>query len=127
MRRGLVLATLALSIVSSGNAAPGWRVVASNHAYAIYAKLDVSANVSRPAAIALRVISSPPQRTLVKWSIACSKGGRKGSTSGSYTSQTTALQQLRLPMRLPRSCTVATHGVFPDGGGTLTMKIYSRS
>lgn len=127
MRCGLVLAIVALSVVPPGNAAAGWRVVASNHTYAMYAQLDVSANVSRPAAIALRVISTPAQRTVVKWSVACSKGGRNGSTSGSYAPQTTALQQLRLPMAVPRSCKVAAHGVFPNGGGTLTMRIYSRS
>ena len=127
MRRGLVLAALTLSLAPSGNAATDWRLVASNHTYAIYAKLDVSATVGRPAAVALRVISHPAQRTAVKWTLVCAKGGRTGTTSGSYTSQTTALQPLRLPFGSPRSCKVSTHGLFPDGGGTLTMKIYSRS
>ena len=127
MRCGLVLAIVALGVVPSANAAAVWRVVASDHTYAMYAQLGVSAKVIRPAAIALRVISAPAQRTSVKWSIACSKGGRNGSTSGSYTAQTTALQRLRLPLGSPRSCRVVAHGAFPDGGGTLTMRIYSRS
>ena len=127
MRRRLVLAVLTLSLVPSVNAATGWRLVASNRTYAIYAKLDVTAAVSRPSALALRVISRPAQRTAVKWSIACASGGRTRTTSGSYTSVTTALQPLRLPFGSPRSCKVSAHGVFPDGGGTLTMRIYSRT
>jgi hypothetical protein len=127
MRLGLVLAILVLAAAPCGDAAGGWRLVASNHTYAIYAKLDVSASVSHPAAVALRVISQPAQNTFVKWSLVCSKGSGTGSTSGSYTSQTTRLQPLRLPMGSPRSCRVAVQGHFPDGGGTLTLRIYSRT
>ena len=127
MRRGLVLATLVFVVAPSGTAATSWRVVASNHTYALFAKLDVSANVSRPAAVALRVISNPAQKTRVKWSLVCSKGVRTSSTSGSYTSQKTDLQELRLPMKSPRSCRAAVHGYMPDGGGTLTLRMYSRS
>ena len=121
------MAILALAAATYADAAAGWRLVASNHAYAIYAKVDVSADVSRPAAVALRVISQPAQKTFIKWSVVCSKGGGTGSTSGSYTSQTAALQPLRLPMGSPRSCRVVVHGHFPDGGGTLTLRIYSRA
>lgn len=127
MRRAVVAAVVALSVAAGGDAATGWRVVAANQTYALYAKLGVSANVPRPTAIALRVISHPAQRTTVNWSIVCTKEGRTGSTSGSYTPPSTALQSLRLPFRSPRSCKVSAHGEFPDGGGTLGMKIYARS
>ena len=68
VRWALVPAIVLLSVAPSTDATTGWRIVAANHAYAIYAKLDVSAKVNGPAAIALRVISSPSQKTNVKWS-----------------------------------------------------------
>ncbi len=125
--RALLLAMLVLGVAPCANAAAGWRVVASKQRYALYAQLDVSANVSRPTAIALRVISHPAQETVVKWAVVCSSEGRSGSTTGSYKPQTTNLQTLRLPTRSPRSCKVVAHGRMPNGGGTLVMKIYGRS
>ncbi len=127
MRHAVVSAVIALSLAAAGDAATGWRVVAANQTYALYAKLGVSATVTRPTGIALRVISRPAQRTTVKWSFVCAKEGRTGATSGSYTPPTTALQSLRLPFHSPRSCKVSARGELPDGGGTLSMKIYSRS
>jgi hypothetical protein len=113
--------------ITAGYSATGWHVLAANQTYALYAKLALSATVTRPTAIALRVISRPAQRTTAKWSMARAKAGRTGATSGSYMSTTTALQPLKLPGQSPRSCKVSAHGEFPEGGGTLTMKIYGRS
>jgi hypothetical protein len=126
MRKTTTLLALAAAAAASAAAATArWHVIASGRHYALWSTVDLTATAPKPAAIALRVISAPAQRTRVKWTMACETGSGLRRTSGIYVSTKTTLQKLRMPVRHPRSCQVSAHGRL-SGGGTLTMRIYSR-
>lgn len=126
--RALLVAAVAV-LAAAGPAAAssgGWRLVAADKTYAIYAMLTVSGAAPHPAAMGAQIVAGPPQATAVKWTLVCTKGGRARSTGGAYTARSTAIQNLRLPFPAPDSCKASVHGRFTSGGGTLTIRIYSR-
>lgn len=123
----VLIASVAVAASAAAAPAAGWHRVASARKYALYADLSLAADVRRPAALALRVVSQPAQSVSVKWRVTCTKGGSRRSSTGSYTAHSTALQSLRLPLDAPGSCHVSAYGILVAGGGTLTMGIYSRS
>jgi hypothetical protein len=126
--RALVTAMIAVLVgVDSAVAmSSGWRLVAADKTYAIYATLTVAGTAPHPTAMGVQIVAVPPQATSVAWRLVCLKGGRTRSTTGSYTARSTVIRSLRLPVADPASCRASVHGKLTSGGGTLTVRIYSR-
>jgi hypothetical protein len=64
--------------------------------------------VDRPAAVAIRVSSAPPQRVVVSWGMSCPKteGGKDRGTGGTYVVTPPNVRALRLPRREIAFCAV---------------------
>ncbi|HEV7807415.1 MAG TPA: hypothetical protein VGO80_16465 [Solirubrobacteraceae bacterium] len=64
--------------------------------------------VNRPAAVAIRVSSAPPQQVIVSWGLSCprSERGKDRGTGGSYVVTPPNVRALRLPQREIAFCAV---------------------
>jgi hypothetical protein len=125
--RGTAAAFAVAAAVAASPAAPlRWHAIAYGSHYALWADVTLVATAPKPQALAVRVVPTPHQDVHVKWSLTCKTGSGSRSRTGSYVTKRTTLQTLRMPVGHPRSCRVSAYGRL-TGGGTLTMRIYSRS
>jgi hypothetical protein len=73
-----------------------------------HARANAEGIVDRPAAVAIRVSSAPPQRVVVTWGLSCPKteDGKDRGTGGSYATRPPNVRALRLPRRKIAFCAV---------------------
>ena len=123
---GFAAVVVMASVAGTGYATHGgWHTVGRASAAGDYAIAIASANVRRPVAVAVRVLSRPRQRVSGNWTIVCSKGFGAGSKSGRFSGRTPLTRLMRLPMRRPSDCTAAASAQL-DRSGSLKVRILKR-
>jgi len=121
----VLIVLIAVTAASASAASTGWKLIASGQKYALWSTVSIAGTATRPAAVALKVISDPPRQDVrIGWRMICKTGGGPRTRSGSYVSRAPTLQSLRMPRPHPSSCAVSAHGEL-SGGGTLTLKLYT--
>lgn len=105
------------------------RVFVIGKALAIDRTLTVAqknGTVESPLAMYVRVLARGKQPRRVTWGVACENDDTNdfASSSGSFTTRTSARRQLRMPLTRPTSCSY--HAVATTDGGVLRLRVLAR-
>jgi hypothetical protein len=114
----LVAAVIAVSCVSASAAA--WRKIAQGRHSGPYALVSLIAHGETD--FKLRVTMTKAQKVGVAWTILCGHNKRSGTFS---TSRLDSSKVLRKPAG--QHCTFVANGNLGQKGGTLTLRVYSRT
>jgi hypothetical protein len=126
MRRLLVVlmaSTLVLGLAVTSDAA--LRKLKKCSASGGFAVCTVSARVSRPKALFVKVTSRPKQRIEAFWSTVCTRGFGAGSKDGRFAGRTPIQRQVRMSYARPDSCSIAASAQLDDRG-RIKVILYAR-
>lgn len=114
----------AAALVGTALAATPEKVVASKTVTGGFAMARTTATVQNPAAIRVKVFSSPRQSVIVTWRLTCTKGTKTRRTSKQYPPVITpTARAVPLSLVAPGRCTIVATGQLDKGEGRVTTSI----
>jgi hypothetical protein len=101
------------------------RVIARKSTSGDFAVAAAAGAATKPAALRVRITSSPVQPVQVTWKVTCKKGARSAVKRGQYRLTTSATRLVGFPMVKPDRCTVSASAQL-EGQGMLTVTLLAR-
>jgi hypothetical protein len=105
--------------------AAGWTVIARAHAAGRVAPALATGTAKRPTAIAVRVLTSRPQRAKVTAVVVCTKLSRVRSKATRLSLRSGVVRSVTLPLARPFRCDVTAVATIYHGG-TIRLQVLAR-
>jgi hypothetical protein len=118
----LALLALAGAATAATNAE---RVIARKSTSGDFADVAASGAATKPAAIRIRVVSTPRQPVQGAWKAVCRKGAGSSTKRGQFRGTTPVVRPVGLPVLRPDRCTVSVSAQL-ERQGMLTVSILAR-